>query len=81
MHLGQILGQGFGQQDDVGLRQQPLARAEPGDQWAELVVRKPERLAVARLEEDPVTQVRLDALEVTRVDRQPALACPCVTWR
>ena len=72
-HLGEVRRQRLGKQDDVRVREQLLVRTEPADQRPELLVRHAEVLAVSGLEEHPVPQLRLDAVEVTGVDRQPPL--------
>ena len=71
--LLEVLGQGFGEQDDIAARHQFLPRQQPGDVRSQLLIRDAETPAVAAFEVDELLKIGFDPLKVQRVDRQPVL--------
>jgi hypothetical protein len=71
--VGEIRRQGLGQQDDVTVGDEPLTGQQSGHLGCQLPVGDTEALTVALFEKDAPAQVRVDAPEVQRVDRQPPL--------
>lgn len=67
--LGDVVVHRLGQQRDVALGDELLARAQAGDEWSQRVVGDAEPFAVALLEEDPLAYVRGDPVEVAGVQR------------
>jgi len=71
--LGQVLGLRLGQEDDVGFRQQLLSGRDAPHEGCKIGVGPAEALAVASLEDQPVPDLRRDAVQVQGVDREAPL--------
>ncbi len=67
----EILKERLREQDDVTFRDELLTGAESGDGARQLIIGYAEVFAVAVFEEDALAKIRVDSLQVTRVDRQP----------
>lgn len=71
--LGDVVVHRFGQQRDVALGDEPLAGAQAYHEWSQRVVGDAEAFAVALFEEDPLSYVRGDPVEVAGVQREAEL--------
>ena len=74
---GEVFGLRLGQQDDVGVGDEFFARTHASDEGSRWLSAKPNPLAVTRFEDDRLPQLRIDALEVSGVDRQPLFVRFC----
>jgi hypothetical protein len=69
----EVLGERLGEDEDVALLAELLARAHAAELGRELLVGDSEALPVALLGEDAAPQLGVDALEVRGVERAPVL--------
>jgi hypothetical protein len=68
-----ILQSGFGQQHDVAGGNDLLTRTNSRDLLGKMRLGDAETVAIAPLQKHPRPQVRIDSVEVLRMDRQPEL--------
>ena len=72
-HRGQVAADRLGQHHDVAVREQLLARTQPTHLCLQLRIRVPVAVSVPVLEEHAAAQLGVDAFQVPRMNRQPAL--------